>query len=213
VGFEKQIKPEGFADLLAFLTKRGMFVPLPLDKAATAVSTKGMFYDAASTTERLVFPDWGPKTFQGVPFTLVDPLGQSVPNVVLLHGPIGTLPPTMPKQVALPLAAEIRGLHLLAGVAGWGFPASPKGSTSLIVRLVYADGAKEDHPLVNGEHVADYIRRVDVPQSEFAFDVGGRQVRYLRIQPGKAAPLARVEFVKGDDDTAPLVVAVTAEMP
>jgi len=213
VGFEKQIKPEGFADLLAFLTKRGMFVPLPLDKTATAVSTRGMFYDAESTVERLVFPDWGPKTFRGVPFTLVDPLGQSVPNVVLLHGPIGKLPPTMPKQVALPLAAEIRGLHLLAGVAGWGFPASPKGSTSMIVRLVYADGAKEDHRLVNGEHVADYIRRVDVPESEFAFDVGGRQLRYLRIQPGRTAPLARVEFVKGDDDTAPLVVAVTAEMP
>jgi hypothetical protein len=27
VGFEKQIKPEGFADLLAFLTKRGKYVP------------------------------------------------------------------------------------------------------------------------------------------------------------------------------------------
>ena len=213
VGFEKQIKPAGFADLLAFLTKRGKYVPLPLDKAATAVSTRGMFYDADSTVERLVFPDWGPKSFKGIPFALVDPLGQSVPNVVLLHGPIGTLPPTMPKQVSLPLAAEIRGLHLLGGVAGWGFPAAAKGSTSMIVRLVYADGTKEDHRLVNGEHVADYIRRVDVPESEFAFDVAGRQIRYLRIQPGRAAPLARVEFVKGDDTTAPLVVAVTAEMP
>ena len=28
VGFEKQIKPEAFADLLAFLTRRGTFVPL-----------------------------------------------------------------------------------------------------------------------------------------------------------------------------------------
>lgn len=39
VGFEKQIKPEGFADLLAFLTKRGTFVPLSLEKVATACPT------------------------------------------------------------------------------------------------------------------------------------------------------------------------------
>ena len=82
----------------------------------------------------------------------------------------------------------------------------------MIVRLVYADGGQEDHPLVNGEHVADYIRRVDVPESEFAFDLDGRQLRYVRIQPRRAAPLARIEFVKGSDETAPVVVAVTAEM-
>ena len=83
----------------------------------------------------------------------------------------------------------------------------------MIVRLVYADGQKEDHPLVNGEHIADYIRRVDVPQSEFAFDLAGRQLRSLRIEPKRSEPLAAIEFVKGDDGTAPIVMAVTAEMP
>jgi putative membrane-bound dehydrogenase-like protein len=213
VGFEKQIKPEGFADLLAFLTTRGKFVPLPLEKVATAVSTRGMFYDQHAAGERLVFADWKPKTFQGVPFTLVDPQGQSVPNVVMLHGPLGYLPPKMPKSVSLTLASPVRAIHLLGGVAGWGFPAGAKGSTSMIVKLVYADGQKEEHPLVNGEHVADYIRRVDVPQSEFAFDLAGRQLRYLRIQPRRPEPLAAIEFVKGDDRTAPIVMAVTAEMP
>jgi hypothetical protein len=83
----------------------------------------------------------------------------------------------------------------------------------MIVRLVYADGQKEDHPLVNGEQIADYIRRVDVPQSEFAFDLDGRQLRYLRIQPKRPEPLQAIEFVKGSDETAPIVMAVTAEMP
>ncbi len=212
VGFEKQIKPEGFADLLAFLTARGKFVPLSLEKVATAVSTKGMFYDQHAGGERLVFADWKPKTFQGVPFTLVDPQGQSVPNVVMLHGRNGYLAPKMPKSVSLTLASPVKAIHLLGGVAGWGFPAGAKGSTSMIVRLVYADGQKEDHPLVNGEHIADYIRRVDVPQSEFAFDLGGRQLRYLRIQPKRPEPLTAIEFVKGDDGTAPIVMAVTAEM-
>jgi putative heme-binding domain-containing protein len=213
VGFEKQIKPEGFADLLAFLTARGRFVPLPLEKVATAVSTRGMFYDQHAAVERLVFADWGPKTFQGVPFRLVDPQGQSVPNVVMLHGPNGYLAPQMPKSVSLPIASPVRAIHLLGGVAGWGFPATPTGSTSMIVRLVYADGRTEDHRLVNGEHVADYIRRVDVPRSAWAFDLGGRQVRYVSVQPARTEPLAAIELVKGDDATAPIVMAVTAEMP
>ena len=213
VGFEKQIRPEGFADLLAFLTARGKFVPLPLEKVATAVSTKGMFIDPDNAVERLVFTDWKPKTFQGVPFALVDPQGQSVPNVVMLHGPRGYLAPKMPKSVSLTLASPVKAIHLLGGIAGWGFPATAKGSTSMIVRLVYADGQKEDHALVNGEHIADYIRRVDVPQSEFAFDLAGRQLRSLRIEPKRSEPLAAIEFVKGDDGTAPIVMAVTAEMP
>ncbi|MEI8371099.1 MAG: c-type cytochrome, partial [Planctomycetia bacterium] len=213
VGFEKQIKPEGFADLLTFLTKRGKFVPLSLEKVATAVSTKGMFIDEKNDVERLVFPDWGPKTFQGVPFSLVDPQGGRVPNVVMLHGPQGYLPPNMPKSVSVSVGAPVKVLHLLGGVAGWGFPAAAKGSTSMLVRLVYADGQKEDHAIVNGEHVADYIRRVDVPGSEFAFDLDGRQLRYLRIVPRRAEPLAAIEFVKGTDATAPIVMALTAEMP
>jgi uncharacterized protein len=213
VGFEKQIAPESFADLLAFLTKRGRFVPLSLEKVATAVSTKGMFYDPESTVERLVFPDWGPKEFRGVPFSLIDPQGQSTPNVVLLHGPEGYLPPTMPKRVSLPVGSPVRALHLLGGIGGWCFPASPKGTTSMIVRFVYADGIVEDHPLVEGEHLADYIRRIDVPGSEFAFDLGGRQVRSLRVVPKRSEPVARIEFVKAEGRSAPLVVAATLEMP
>ena len=213
VGFEKQIKPEGFADLLAFLTKRGKFVPLSLEKVATAVSTKGMFSDEKNDVERLVFPDWGPKTFQGVPFTLVDPQGSRVPNVIMLHGPLGSLPPKMPKSVSLSMGSPIKTLHVLGGVAGWGFPAAGKGSTSMLVRFTYQDGAVEDHALVNGEHISDYIRRVDVPQSEFAFDLGGRQLRYLTVSPRRPEPIVSIELVKGSDDTAPIVVAMTAEMP
>ena len=213
VGFEKQIKPKGFADLLAFLTKRGTFVPLPLEKVATVVSTKGMFHGPESAVERLVFPDWGPKQFQRVTFSLVDPQGQSVPNVVMLQGPHGSIPPQMPKSVSLSVGTPVKMIHILGGVAGWGFPAGSPGETSMIVRLVYADGVKEDHPLINGEHIADYIRRVDVPKSEFAFDLDGRQLRYLRVQPQRPEPIAAIELVKGTGGTAPVVMAITLEMP
>jgi hypothetical protein len=202
-----------FADLLAFLTKRGKFVPLSLEKVATAVSTKGLFIAEKNDVERLVFPDWGTKTFQGVPFSLVDPQGDRVPNVVLLHGPQGYLPPKMPKSVSLSVGSPIRALHVLGGIAGWGFPGGGAGSISMVVRFTYQDGKVEDHALVNGEHVADYIRRVDVPKSEFAFDLDGRQLRYVKVNPQRPDPIVSIELMKGDNGTAPIVMALTAEMP
>ena len=42
-GFEKQVPPAGLNDLLAFLTQRGKYRPIDLSKAATTVSTRGMF--------------------------------------------------------------------------------------------------------------------------------------------------------------------------
>ena len=210
-GFEKQVSRDDLANLLEFLTTRGRFFPLDLRKAATAVSTRGMFYREDSEVERLIFPDWSPKTFAGVPFTLVDPQGKRVPNVVLLHSTNGKLPPRMPRGVTLPVHAPAKAIHLLSGVSGWGFPVGAQGSVSLIVRLRYDDGVAEDHELRNGVHFADYIRRVDVPESQFAFALRGQQVRYLAIHPKRAASIREVELVKGPDASAPIVMAVTVE--
>jgi uncharacterized protein len=81
----------------------------------------------------------------------------------------------------------------------------------MIVRLHYADGTAEDHALKNGEEFADYIRRIDVPGSKFAFNLNGRQVRYLAVEPKRKDKIERIEFVKGPDETAPVVMAVTVE--
>ena len=213
VGFEKQIQPQGLADLLTFLTARGKYVPLPLDKVATASSTKGMFYESKNETERLVFPDWGPKQADGVPFILIDPRGDTVPNVVMLNGPEGYLPPKMPKKVSLPLGMPAKAIHLLGGISGWGWPHSAKGSESLLVRLTYDDESQEVHPLINGEHISDYIARNDVSGSTFAFDLGGRQLRHVVVTPKQSKPITTIELVKGGDNTAPIVMAVTVEMP
>ncbi len=211
-GFEKDVSRKELTDLLEFLTQRGKYLPLPLDKVATAVSTRGMFNSEDARAERLVFDDWKPKTLDGVPFTLVDPQGDRVKNVVLLHGPQETIPPKMPKSVSLACNTPAKAIHLLSGVSGWGHPFGEKGSVSMIVRLHYEDGKTEDHDLKNGEHFADYIRRVDVPGSKFAFDLRGRQIRYLAIQPKRQAKIERVELLKGADDTVPVVMAVTVEM-
>ena len=211
-GFEKQVSTADINNVLAFLTQAGKYRPLDLSKAATTVSTRGMFDDADSRPERLVFPDWSPKTVDGVPFVLVDPHGDRVPNVVLLYGPQGKFPPTMPKSVELACDTPARAIHFLSGVSGWGFPYGRKGSVSLIVRLHYADGAVEDHRLENGVHFADYIQVVDVPGSKLAFTLGKQQIRYLSVAPKRKAPIARIELVKGPDRSAPVVMAVTVEV-
>ena len=83
----------------------------------------------------------------------------------------------------------------------------------MLVRIHYTDGQQEDHELKNGVHFADYIRRIDVPESEFAFDLDGRQVRYLTIEPRRNnVAIEKLELIKGDDRTAPIVMAITAEV-
>jgi hypothetical protein len=210
-GFEKQVTQDDIANLLEFLAQRGKYLPLDLRKVATTVSTRGMFYNEEADAERLIFPDWSPKTFKDVPFVLVDPQGERVANAVVLYGPIGTLTQRMPRSVTLPCNSPAKAIHLLSGVSGWGHPFSEEGSVSLIVRLHYADGETEDHELKNGVHFADYIRRVDVPESEFAFRLRGQQIRYLSVRPQRSEVVKEVELVKGPDRTAPVVMAVTVE--
>jgi hypothetical protein len=130
-----------------------------------------------------------------------------------MYCPQGKLPPKMPKSVSLPCNAPVKAIHLLSGVSGWGYPYSEKGSVALIVRLHYEDGKTEDHALKNGEHFADYIRRVDVPGSKFAFALRNQQIRYLAVQPQRSDRIERIEFVKGSDTTAPVIMAVTLEAP
>jgi hypothetical protein len=210
-GFEKQVPEKDLTDLLEFLTKRGKFLPIPLDKAATIATDRGMFFGPESEGDRMIFDDWKPKTFAGIPFVLIDPKDGTKPNAVMLNGANGVTAPKMPKSVSIPYSGAAKTIHLLSGVGGWNFPAIPKGSTSMIVRIEYEDGTKEDHALKNGEHFSDYIRRIDVPGSQFAFDLQGKQLRYLAINPRKATPIKSIEFVKGRDASAPVVMAVTVE--
>ena len=210
-GFEKQVKPDDIKNLLEYLTQRGQFVPIPLDKYATITSVRGMFYSEDAQQERLVFDEWGTKTVEGVPFVVVDPEGGKRANAIVLHSRSGPIAQKMPRSVSLTYSGPAKAIHLLSGVAGWAYPYSQDKSTSMIVRLHYENGETEDHKLLNGEHFADYIRRIDVPGSKFAYQLRGQQLRYLSVVPQKAEPLAKIELVKGDDATAPVVMAVTVE--
>jgi hypothetical protein len=131
----------------------------------------------------------------------------------MLYGPAGAFPPHMPRSIHLPVGAPAKAIHFLSGVSGWGYNGGEAQPTvSMIVRLHYADGKTEDHPLENGVHFADYIRVVDVPGSKLAFRLRGQQIRYLAISPKRTEPIKEVELVKGPDQTAPVVMAVTVEV-
>lgn len=210
-GFEKQVTPDDLGNLLEFLTQKGKFVPLDLRKVATTVTTRGMFFNANGEAERLVFNNWDPKVFDGIPFQLIDPQGERVANAIMLHGQFGDRAPTMPRSAKLPVNSPAKAIHMLGGIGGWNFPAVDEKSVTMIVRLHYADGQTEDHELKNGVHFADYIRRVDVPESKFAYSMrGSQQVRYLKIEPKRTAAISEIELVDRDV-TAPVTMAITVE--
>ncbi len=212
-GFEKQMNEQELTDLLEFLTVKGKYVPLDFRKVASITSSKPMFY-GQSPAERLVFPDWNPKIFKDIPFMLIDPQEGRVNNIVMLYGPQGVHPPNMPKQVSLPVNSRAKAIHMLSGVGGWSFPAIQEKSVSMNVKIHYADGSTEDHELNNGIHFSDYIRRVDVAESEFAYDLNGQQLRYLTIVPQKTdSVIESIDLIKGPDNTAPIVVSITVETP
>ncbi len=212
-GFEKVATAEDLTNLLEFLTQKGKYLPLDLRKVASIITTRGMFFDTNGEAERLAFNNWEPKTFEGIPFQLIDPQGDRIANAVMLHGHNGNKAPQMPKSVKLPVNSTVKAIHMLGGIGGWSFPAVQEKSVTMIVRLHYADGQTEDIELKNGVHFADYIRRVDVPESKFAYTMkGGQQVRYLKIEPKRTAVVTEIELIKNDKDpTAPVTMAITVE--
>jgi uncharacterized protein len=44
-----------------------------------------------------------------------------------------------------------------------------------------------------------------------AFNLSGRQIRYLSISPASRNPLAKIELIKGPDITAPVVMSITVQ--
>jgi putative membrane-bound dehydrogenase-like protein len=210
-GFEKQLSCTELGDLLEFLGERSQFVPLDLRRVATASSANGLIGWPDSESESLAFADWGTKQFAGVPFYPINPQDGRVLNVVMLRSGRRRFSRETPKSVELQCRMPAKAIHMLSGVSVRGFPMTKAGSVSMIVRLRYADGVQEEHPLLNGVHFASLLGDAEVEGSLQAFLVGPQQLRYLKIEPKRDAVIDVVELVKGNDETAPIVMAVTAE--
>jgi len=178
------------------------FTPLDIKGVATVASNR------IFNQESLLFPQWGSHTYQGVPFTVVDPENGKTKNTVCLYSGRGAISAKMPRSVRLACNAPAKEIHFL-GATGWGVPWTKKGTVSMVVKLEYAGGGQEDHELINGVHFADWAKGPDVPQSK---GIGVLQVRHYSVVPKRPTEaLKAIEFHKGTDQTSPFVMAVTIE--
>ncbi len=210
-GFESLISKQEMADLLAFLGNRGRYTPLTLSTAATISGPKGLPAFRGNRGDTFELESYGNVEVEGVPFELADPQDGRSANIIALQASRGRAPSTLPNTATVPCSGNVSAIHLLGGVAVFGYPMNRDESSSLIVRCQYEDGTTVDHPLINGKHIANYQEKVDVADSKFAINAGGKQIRYLKIDIDGSKPLKGIEFVKGDDFSVPLVFAVTVE--
>lgn len=210
-GFESQMTKQEMADLLSFLANRGQYTPLSLAAVSTLSGPKGLPGPRGSTGEPFTLKQYGVVEIEGVPFELIDPQSGRAANIIALQLPRGNAPSTYPSSVTIPCLGKVSAIHLLGGVSTFGFPLNKNESTSLVVRVQFVDGTKSEHPLINGKHIANYQERIDVPESKFALDASGKQVRYLRVPIDSSKEVKSIELAKGDDFSTPLVFAVTVE--
>ena len=210
-GFESQISKQEMADLLTFLANRGRYTPLSLTAVATISGPKGLPGFRGSAGDKFELKSYGNVEVEGVLFELLDPQEGRVTNIVALQSASGRFPSTLPSEATIPCTGTISAIHILGGVAAFGFPLNRDETASLIVRCQYEDGTSVDHELINGQHIANYQEKIDVPGSKFAIDANGKQIRYLKIPVDATKPLKSLELVKGDNRSTPLVFAITVE--
>jgi hypothetical protein len=192
------------------------FFSLPLEQAATLVSTESMF--GGADFEVMVFPTWGRQTILDVPYNVIDPKGKSVRNAIVLNCPKGSVARRMPQAVRVPCDAPAKAIHFLSGVSAYGFPYTREPTVTLLVRLNYQNGTKEVHYFINGVHFVDWYQKDDSPISRKAVELVGKgkgQIRYMVVYPGDVTtPIKAIDLIKGPKDaTAPVIMAMTVEKP
>jgi hypothetical protein len=196
----------------------GRFRPLDLRHAMNVhgADGRGLFTTVLATEESFPFTSFGAHTLGGVPFDVVDPATNAGRGLLVLRGGEGRdLATRYPTRAVVSVGMRCRALHILGGVAGWGHPVR-KGAGrwgDLTVRIHYENARTDEVRLRNGEHLADYSTRVDVPGSQHALDLGGKQLRTLRIPVNPSSPVTEIEFLDNGTPLAPVIAAVTPELP
>lgn len=213
-GFESLMTKQEMADLLTFLSNRGKYTPIALSSAATLSGTKGLPGFRNAQGDKFEFKTYGNVSVEGIPFELQDPQEGRVANIIALQSARGRVQTTLPTSATIPCSGKVSAIHLLAALQTFGplgNRADDSSTASLVVRCVYEDGSSVDHELFNGKQLATYREKVDVPESKFALDADGKQVRFLSIPTDCSKPMKSIEFIKGEDFSIPLIVAITVE--
>ncbi len=209
---------ENLRDILAFICggADNKFRVLDLRAAYTADTRAGTFGKADDPMQTVTLHKFGNVTVEGVPFFVMDPEKSSNgANMIALKG--GNPKDAaweLPARVEIPTNATAASLHILGGVGAWAWPFGGEkalGKPAMTVHVEYADGDKESIVLKNGEHIADYIGKAEVPLSENAGDFTKRgQLRYLAINLKKKAQLKKLTLETSGSIICPCTVAITA---
>jgi putative membrane-bound dehydrogenase-like protein len=214
-GFEA-LGPEVLRDILAFMGGTDTpFRIVDLSEAYTADTRQGLFSSEEAKGDTVHFARFGNVTVAGIPFSIMDPVKSATGlNVVTLKGGGGkAFAQSFPQKVEAPLGVSAKKLHLLSGIAGWGYPATKDDRPALKLTVQYADGQSEVHEMKNGESFADYNREIDVPKSTYAAGLVSRgQLRLITLDLQKTGVIAKVILESYDNGVTPVVVAMTADI-
>jgi hypothetical protein len=117
-----------------------------------------------------------------------------------------------PQKVEIAADVKATRLHLLSGIAGWGYPAIADERPVMKVTLTHADGTTQVAELLNRRDFADYNREIDVPGSKLLKDiVVSGQLRLLSLPVRKPIAIAKITLESYDNQIAPVVAAITAD--
>jgi len=220
VGLEK-IGAAGMRDVIAYLSQGTEgFRVLSLGAVCSRNSLAGL-YDHRRPREILKPRQFGISNVFGVPFEALDPARTpSGSNVIVLKG--GSAPDWdcklgAPQRVEVPVGCSVQQVHVLGGIAAWGYPYHREKTEILKWTWKYEDGTSEEDVLHNGVEFGDWISRNDVPGSTFvdgflAEDSWG-QVRFHSLSPKQSKPVASIVLESYDNLFAPTIVAMTVELP
>ncbi len=219
-GFES-LGASALRDLIAYLA--GDFAywrVLDLKPVVSSNSPRGL-YDTKRDGNPYIPARFGVVALDGVPFEFLDPKRtDSGNNVITLKGglnPDWESKVQKPQRVEVKLNATVQRVHVLGGIAGWGYPYIKEPKPIVKWTWKFADGTSEEHVLHNGVEFADWIGHFDVPGSEFVegalSEESWGQLRRFAVAPKSVKLVDRIVLESFDNELAPTFVALTAELP
>ena len=217
--------PPAGAPAVSFTTHSGAIpanlIPLDLVSHATADSRQGLFLDPAKLDDTVLPLQFGILNIKGIPFNVPNPTNlPSGKNLIVLRNTTGYSKAAYPKAVELPVNdVPLSKLHIIGGVAGWGWPYSGKPSESqagaVVAKITVhrTSGLQEHYILRNGDTFCDFAREMDVPGSARIRDFAAydRHARFFTLPLTGSGPVKKIALHSGNNHTAPVFVAITGE--
>ena len=216
-GFEA-LTAEGLRDIIAYISADdNRYRLIDLTSTFCADSTQGIYASKDTVGQSVHFKKFGVVRAGEVPFDVVPPSKTaSGNNLLVLKGSNG-LARNYPQkvEVTVPNVPATR-LHLLSGVAGWGWPFGgddTKGTPVAKLTATYADGQKESWTWTNGVHFVDYNNAsLECIGSKKAVGiVNDGQIRVITQKLSGKTALTRIALESFNNAVAPTIAAITVE--